>query len=213
MTIRGSALRLLPGVVAGLTLALVTFGLPTAGAYHTNFRAYCNDDYFNTSDVYRSQARSYAETAAWEGYQWGGGCWSDDDVDQSPGDPTQDPSTGGEGPDCSGLTYKSWYERNDTSLSSFRYHFRMQDVHGPYTAESFKYGWGAPNTTVAKANTIYMDAFASAYHVGMIYHANTAYNTDVIVEAKCEACGTGIWSRTYRGNPDYSGARRVGWAG
>ena len=39
----------------------------------------------------------------------------------------------------------------------------------------------------------------------MIYQANTAYNTDRIVEAKCEACGTGIWTRTYRGDPSYGG--------
>jgi hypothetical protein len=213
MTNRAKPRRFLAGLVGGLTLSLATFGLPTAGAYHTNFTAYCNDDYFNTSDVYRSQARSYAEQGAWEGYQWGGGCWNNDDVDHSPGDPTQDPNTRGEGPDCSGFTYKSWYERSDTSLSGFRYHYRMQNVHGPYVAADFMYGTGAPNTTVGKANAIYMDAFASAYHVGMIYAANTAYNTDLIVEAKCEACGTGIWSRTYRGNPDYGGARRVGWAG
>ena len=89
----------------------------------------------------------------------------------------------------------------------------MQNVHGPYTAADFKYGIGAPNVTVAKANTVYMDAFASTYHIGMIYWANTAYNQDRIIEAKCEACGTGTWPRTYRGNPDYSGARRLYWVG
>jgi uncharacterized OB-fold protein len=47
----------------------------------------------------------------------------------------------------------------------------------------------------------------------MIYWANTAYNQDRIIEAKCEACGTGTWPRTYRGNPDYSGVRRLYWAG
>jgi hypothetical protein len=89
----------------------------------------------------------------------------------------------------------------------------MQNVHGPYTAADFKYGTGASNTTVAKANTVYMDAFAATNHIGMIYWANTAYNQDRIIEAKCEACGTGTWPRTYRGNPDYSGARRLYWAG
>ena len=213
MTVHTKIRRFGAGVAAGLALTLAALGPAAAKAYHTNFRAYCNDDYFNTSDVYRSQARSYAEQGAGEGYQWGGGCWNNDDVDQSPNDPPQDPSTRGEGGDCSGFTFKSWYERSETGDSGFRYHYRMQDRHGPYTAESFKYGSGAPNTTVAKAYALYMDAFASVGHVGMIYAANTAYNTDLIIEAKCEACGTGIWSRTYRGNPDYSGARRVGWAG
>jgi hypothetical protein len=46
----------------------------------------------------------------------------------------------------------------------------------------------------------------------MIYQPKTAYNTDRIVEAKCEACGTGIWSRTYRGDPAYGGVRRYGWS-
>ena len=57
-----------------------------------------------------------------------------------------------------------------------------------------------------------MDAFASTFHIGMIYWANTAYGQDRIIEAKCEACGTGTWPRTYRGNPDYSGVRRLHWA-
>jgi hypothetical protein len=87
----------------------------------------------------------------------------------------------------------------------------MQNVHGPYAAADFKAGAGAPNTTVAKANTTYMDAFAAAYHIGMIYWANTAFNQDRIIEAKCEACGTGTWPRTYRGNPDFSGVRRLYW--
>jgi uncharacterized OB-fold protein len=56
-----------------------------------------------------------------------------------------------------------------------------------------------------------MDAFAATYHIGMIYWENTAYNQDRIIEAKCEACGTGTWPRTYRGNPDYSGVRRLYW--
>jgi hypothetical protein len=87
----------------------------------------------------------------------------------------------------------------------------MQNVHGPYSAGSFKNGAGEANTTVAKANTMYMDAFAAAYHIGMIYWANTAFNQDRIIEAKCEACGTGTWPRTYRGNPDFSGVRRLYW--
>jgi hypothetical protein len=89
----------------------------------------------------------------------------------------------------------------------------MQNVHGPYSAADFKAGVGASNSTVAKASTTYMDAFASSSHIGMIYWANTAYNQDRIIEAKCEACGTGTWPRTYRGQPEYSGVRRLYWAG
>ena len=203
--------QFIPGLVAGLMLMLLTLGTP-ASAYHTNFTAYCNNNWFNDSTIPRTEARNYAYTAAGDGYQWGGGCWNSDGVDQSPGDPTENIYTRGEGPDCSGFTFKAWYERGETGDPGMRYHSWMQNVHGPYSAASFKYGEGAPNITVAKADTIYMDAFASTYHIGMIYWANTAYNTDRIIEAKCEACGTGTWSRTYRGNPDYSGARRMGWA-
>jgi hypothetical protein len=205
-----SRAKIVAGLVAGLTFALLTLGTPAA-AYHTNFVASCNNYFVNTSPITRSEARDYAFVAVSEGYQWGGGCWNDNNVDDSPGDPTEDSNTRGEGGDCSGLTFKSWYLRAETGDPWFRYHSWLQNVHGPYTAASFKYGNGASNTTVAKANTVFMDAFASTYHIGLIYWANTAYNQDRILEAKCEACGTGTWPRTYRGNPDYSGARRLYW--
>lgn len=210
MTKRAKLRALLPGLVGGLTLAVLIWGAP-AGAYHTNFTAGCNSSWANVGPVTRSDARSYAYVATAEGYQWGGGCWNDNNVDDSPGDPPEDPNTRGEGPDCSGLTFKAWYERAETGDPWFRYHPRLQNVHGPYTAADFKAGVGAPNTTMAKANTVYMDAFAAAYHIGMIYWPNTAFNQDRIIEAKCEACGTGTWPRTYRGNPDYSGVRRLYW--
>ncbi len=205
-------LALLPGVVAGLTLAFA-MATPGAQAYHTNFQGSCTNDHFWTSGVTRSQAMVYAEIGAYEGYQWGGGCWDDNGRDDSPGDPTQDPNTKGEGGDCSGFTFKSWFEQQDANGAGFVYHYRMRNIHGPYNADAFRRGAGASNDSVAKTSAIAMDAFASTNHIGMVYQANTAYNTDRIVEAKCEACGTGIWSRTYRGDPSYGGVRRVGWAG
>jgi hypothetical protein len=210
MMTEAKTIGFLPGLVAGLTLALLMTGTP-AGAYHTNFQGSCNNEFFNTSGITRSIARDYAYTAVYEGYQWGGGCWNEDNIDSSPGDPTEDPNTRGEGPDCSGFTFKSWYERAEEGDAGQRYHFRMQNVHGPYTAGRFKNGDGAPNSTVAKSSTVYMDAFASWNHIGMIYYANTGLNEDRIIEAKCEACGTFTWPRTYRGDPAYSGVRRLGW--
>jgi hypothetical protein len=210
MTTRTKILRCLPGLLAGLTLALLALGTP-AGAYHTNFQAGCGDTWWNHDPITRGQARDYAFVAAAEGYQWGGGCWNGNNVDDSPGDPPQDPNTRGEGPDCSGFTFKAWWLRAEQYDAWFRYHTWMQNVHGPYSTVDFKYGNGAPYTAVAKANTVYMDAFVSVGHIGMIYWANTAYNQDRIIEAKCEACGTGTWPRTYRGNPDYSGVRRHYW--
>lgn len=199
-----------PSLLAGLVLAMLV-GTPGALAYHTNFQGACTNDSFPTSGVTRGQARIYAEIGAYEGYQWGGGCWNDDNRDNSPGDPTENQYTRGEGGDCSGFTFKSWYERSNTSDWGFTYHYRMRNIHGPFTAQDFKNGVGIQNMMLSKSAAIEMDALASTNHVGMIYHANTAYNTDRIVEAKCEACGTGIWSRTYRGDPSYGGVRRYAW--
>jgi len=65
--------------------------------------------------------------------------------------------------------------------------------------------------TYAKSALIKMDALASSTHIGMIYAVN-ADGSDQIVEAKGEAYGTNIWTRTYRGNSSYGGVRRVGWS-
>lgn len=201
----------LPGLVAGLTLAVLVGGT-SASAYHTNFQASCTDQWFNQGPGYRSVSRDYAFTAALEGYQWGGGCWNENDQDSSPGDPQEDPNTRGEGPDCSGLVFKSWMERAELNDGGWRYHYIMQLVHGPYTADSYRTGYGPPHVTLAKSSTIYMDAFASTTHVGMIY-SHTAPGQDRMIEAKSEADGTGTWARTYRTQSAYGGARRVGWAG
>jgi hypothetical protein len=204
-------LAFVPGLAAGLMLA-VTIATPGARAYHTNFQGSCNNESFPTSGVTRTQARIYAEIAAHEGYQWGGGCWNDNDRDDAPGDPTEDGGTRGEGGDCSGFTYKSWFERWEWTDPGFNYHYRMRKMHGPYRAEDFRDGDGYANLIVSKTAVIEMDGLASENHIGMIYQPNTAYNTDRVVEAKCEACGTGIWTRTYRGDPSYGGVRRAGWA-
>ena len=203
--------RFLPGLVGGLTIVAARASGLQPALTTPGFTYYCNTSWMNLNPINRGEARNYAYSAAGEGYQWGGGCWNTNGYDDSPGDPPENPYTLGEGPDCSGFTFKSWYERSETGDPWFRYHYLMQNVHGPYTAADFKYGAGAPNSTVAKAYTIYMDAFAATYHIGMIYWENTAYNQDRIIEAKCEACGTGTWPRTYRGNPDYSGVRRRYW--
>ena len=96
---------LLPGLVGGLAFVLLAIGTP-AGAYHTHFQYTCNSGYFNDNPVTRAAARDYAYVAAAEGYQWAGGCWNDNNRDDSPGDPPEDPNTLGEGGDCSGLTFK-----------------------------------------------------------------------------------------------------------
>ena len=85
-------------------------------------------------------------------------------------------------------------------------------MHGPYTAGDFRNGLGAPNHVVGKSTAGVMDAFASPTHIGMIF-TRSLYGGDQIVEAKCEACGTNIFYRTYRSDPSYGGVARWGWTG
>ena len=200
-------------LAVGFALAFVLSYAGSAGAYHTRFVA-DNCNYAAptpTSYITRDGAAAVALRARFEGYQWGGGCWDDDDSDDSPNDPTTDPNTGGEGGDCSGLTFKAWREPLSTGDDSFQQWGMLRHVHGPYTAAAFKAGSGAPNVTVAKSSLMRMDALASDGHIGLVYAENPD-GTDQIIEAKGEAYGTNIWTRTYRGSSSYSGVRRVGWS-
>jgi len=204
-----------PLAFVACTLCSLVLAL-AAGAwgYHTHFVANnCNTNPPQSSSTFTRQGSiTVALYARYEGYQWGGGCWNDNDVDDSPNDPTQDPNTGGEGGDCSGFTFKVWRESLDTSDKGAWLWNKLRNVHGPYSAASYRYGQGLPNVTYSKSGLIRMDALASSSHVGMIYSAN-ADGSDQMIEAKGEAYGTNIWTRTYRGDSSYGGARRLGWTG
>jgi hypothetical protein len=195
----------------GVTLLLGAAG--TAGAYHTAFVSQnCNSaSPTPTSYITRDGSAAVALRARHEGYQWAGGCWNDNDNDDSPGDPPGDLATGGEGGDCSGFTFKVWRESENTGDGGFYQWGMLRYVHGPYTAEAFKGGAGAPNVIASKSSLIKMDALASSGHIGMIF-ARNADGSDQIIEAKGEAYGTNIWTRTYRGSSSYSGVRRTGWS-
>ena len=186
----------------------------TASGYHTGFVA--QNCHYNppqqTSYITRDGSIEVALKARYEGYQWGGGCWNDNNVDDSPNDPPGDGGAGGEGGDCSGFTFKVWRESESTGDAGFFLWNKLRHIHGPYKAEHFKSGTGAPNVTLSKSAAIKMDAFAKTTHIGMIY-AKNADGTDQIIEAKGEAYGTNIWTRTYRGDSSYSGVRRTGWSG
>ena len=70
-------------------VAFALAGAGTAGAYHTQWIAQ-NCNYAAptpTSYITRDGSITVALYARNEGYQWGGGCWNDNDVDDSPGDP------------------------------------------------------------------------------------------------------------------------------
>ena len=199
--------------VASFVLAFVLGAAGTARAYHTRFvQLNCNYNApQSTSYITRDGSIDVALRARYEGYQWGGGCWNDDDLDNSPDDPTQDPGTGGEGGDCSGFTFKVWRESTNTSDGGYYQWNKLRFVHGPYAAADFKNTIGAPNVPMSKSAAIRMDAFASSGHIGMVYAPN-ANGSDQIIEAKGEAYGTNIWTRTYRGDSSYSGVHRVGWS-
>jgi hypothetical protein len=199
--------------VLGLAVAFALSAAGTASAYHTNFVATrCNSNPPTPiAQITRDASTTAALRARWEGYQWGGGCWNDNDVDESPGDPPGVPGTGGEGGDCSGFTFKIWRESKDEGNSGYYEWHPLRFEHGPYDARRFRLGHGAPNETMSKVGMSRMDALASDDHIGMIYATNTD-GSDLIIEAKGEAYGTGLWTRTYRGSSSYGGVRRIGWA-
>jgi hypothetical protein len=199
--------------VAAFVLSALFVGAGTAAAYHTHFVAdNCNSaPPTPTSYITRDGSATVALRARYEGYQWAGGCWNDNDQDDSPNDPHEDPGTGGEGGDCSGFTFKVWRESLDSGNAGFYQWGMLRNVHGPYTAAAFRGGSGAPNVILSKANLVAMDALASDGHIGLVYAKNPD-GTDQIIEAKGEDYGTGIWTRTYRGSSSYSGVRRTGWS-
>ena len=75
-------------------------------------------------------ARTYAGYAAREGYEWGGGCWNDNNVDDTPGQPDSE----GEGPDCSGLVFKSWELKPTRGANGGMWWNKRENIHGPYPA-------------------------------------------------------------------------------
>jgi hypothetical protein len=199
--------------IAAFAVALSLASAGTAAAYHTRFVAdNCNAAAPTpTSYITRDGSATVALRGRYEGYQWGGGCWNDNDQDDSPGDPHEDPNTGGEGGDCSGFTFKVWRESLNQGDADFYQWGLLRNVHGPYRATDFKAGVGAPNVTVAKSALAKMDALASDGHIGLVYAENPD-GSDQVIEAKGEAYGTNIWTRTYRGSTSYSGVRRTGWS-
>lgn len=178
-------------------------GMSDGGYYPTHF---------GIGPVSRNEARDYASTAWRDGYQWAGGCWNSNGVDDQSGDPAGQSWTEGEGGDCSGFTFKSWFLEDSWSDDRFRYWAPLTNVHGPFVAEDFKNG-GPPAVSVkSKSSVTTMDAFASSGHIGMVYFGTpTPSGTDFILEAKSEADGTGVWERSYRSNGDYSGTGRTNW--
>jgi hypothetical protein len=170
----------------------------------------------------RNDAANYAYTGRYEGYNWGGGWWNDNNYDDTPSCPYNGGS-GCEGPDCSGFTFKSWAMRDVYGSSGRGYaHWDIgYNIHGPYPASSFRDDCGGACFDVcgggtascgsgSYGNTERMDAFASGSHIGMTWNEQSN-GYDEIIEALDNAPGTNIWQRNYRVLGEYDGVRRHDW--
>ena len=193
------------------TAAVCFAGVLASPAMASWVSANCRNHNHLVSRLKRSDARAYARLADNEGYEWGGGCWDNDDRDDTPGAP----DSSGEGPDCSGFTFKAWHLRSTEGRGGFIWWDRIQNIHGPYSSYDFYSPAGSdPFYRVKKSryDTLYMDAFAKNGHIGMIYtEANPSSYTDYIIEAYGDSSGTDVNVRGYRYESEYGAVRREGW--
>jgi hypothetical protein len=212
-TIRPSSLRGSSSLTVGALVVLALLG-DAASARASWTAANCSGGSMELGSWKRSQAQDYAQMADREGYEWGGGCFKLNDRDDTPGMP----DSGGEGTDCSGLVFKSWALHQDAS-AGYRYWDHDKAIHGPFsTASYYAPASSYPFKPIAKgyAATEYMDAFVyrtasnTAGHIGMIY-AEGSGGTDLVIESKGDAYGTGIFWETYRSQTAYRGVRRKAW--
>ena len=197
-------------VAAVLGSALCAFAEPAAATWVTSN---CNGGTAADSNVKRSEAQAYAAVGDNEGYEWGGGCWNDNNRDDTPGAP----DSSGEGPDCSGFTFKTWEMKSTYGQSGWTLYSKLKNIHGPYSSTDF-HNVGTtssvPFSKVSKdrSSTVYMDAFAKDGHIGMLYTSvNPSTNTDYIVEALGDSSGTDINEQDYRGRSEFVGVRRKSW--
>jgi hypothetical protein len=204
--------RVLTAIALATTMVLplaVGSGRPALASWAGNN---CSPNHSSDSNYRRLDAEAYDNVAEKEGYEWGGGCWNDNNKDDTP----NAPDTGGEGPDCSGLVFKVWELKNSVGTSGFEFWDRLENIHGPYTSASFHAPLASwpfhllPNKN--KTTTTYMDAFAKDGHVGLISSTvPNNQNLDYISEAKGDAYGTNEFLEGYRYDSDYDGVIREGW--
>jgi hypothetical protein len=202
--------RILAGVGALIAL-MVWFAGQSEASWVSD---HCYKDNYEDSNVRRSDAQAYAAVADNEGYEWGGGCWDNDGRDDTPGAP----DSNGEGPDCSGFTFKTWELRSTYGAEGFRWWNKYQNIHGPYASDDF-HDVGTSSSlpfkrlsSKSRSSTLYMDAFAKDGHIGMIYNSQTtSTGGDYIIEALGDSYGVDINDQDYRGNGAYVAVRRKSW--
>lgn len=174
-----------------------------------------------TNPIKLSIAANFALTARYEGYQWGGGCWIDDNRDPTPNTyPRETTNTYGEGPDCSGLVFKSWRIDSGptdpkTLKDGWKYWPQEYYVHGPWASGSYESTFKAPDGVVqwkaeSKSQVTRLHALASASHVALFW-STTSSGARNYLEAKGEDYGTDILTETYLGNTSFYASSRQGW--
>jgi hypothetical protein len=199
-------------VLVGLLVAVaVGVVVPAIPAVATWVGTHCSD-YSHSMSIYRRKdARAYVDIALKEGYEWGGGCWNNNNVDDTPGQP----DSSGEGPDCSGLVFKTWGLKSAFGAAGVEYWDPLMNIHGPYTSYTF-YGVGTtsnlPFFRVSKSAALSMDAFSRDSHVGLMYSAApTSQGTYWFAEAKGDAYGTNLFDESWMADSNYVAVRRKGW--
>ena len=189
-----------------------TIGMVPSTASATFVSSYCYNNNHEDSNYRRVDARAYVSRALKEGYEWGGGCWNDNNVDDTPGAP----DSSGEGPDCSGLVFKSWELESSWGASGFHWWDKLQNIHGPYSSDSYHDAGTATSLPFYRFdktnNPLYMDAFARIGHVGLLWTSvKNSDGTYTFAEAKGDAYGTNTWSENWMNDSSFVGVRRKSW--
>ena len=205
--------------VAGAIGFVVVFGtlislevLPARPSLASWVSTNCHGGQANTLYVRRKDAKAYAEVARREGYEWGGGCWNDNNRDDTPGQP----DSSGEGPDCSGLVFKTWQLRNTPNDTGSTWYDKLKNIHGNFVTTDYKYPVASDSfyrlPDKRRTTMQYMDAFASDTHIAMLWTlAPPSDNTDYVMEALGDVYGTNVFVESYRVDSRYVGTRRENW--
>ena len=198
-------------LLCALIAAAVSLAAPPS-AQASWVSEHCFDDHYNDPVFKRADARAYADIADEEGYEYGGGCWNNNNVDDTP----WQPNSSGEGPDCSGLVFKSWELKPTAGMSGGTWWNKFEDIHGPYSSYRYHDPVGSDPFFLLQGKgrmaTSYMDAFARDGHVGLLEsNGGTSSGDDYINEAKGDAYGTDVFVEDYRHDPAYLAVRREGW--
>ena len=154
-------------LLALLGATVVVPAIPSSASWVSN---HCSDSYFAMANWRPKDARAYVDVALQEGYEYGGGCWNDNNRDDTP----DQPNSGGEGPDCSGLVFKTWGLKNKYGNGGFEWWDPLMNIHGPYASSAFHdvgTTSSVPFYRIPKTDATYMDAFARDGHIGLLSFA------------------------------------------